>query len=143
MGDRCYVQVTISKKDYERLLNEKFGGDEDLLFNETYANEITESGDTVDFFAEEVNYAEWDALEDILKVNGIEYDKHNGAGCEYDACNTYVRFIDGAERVVEISDTDESLVLFLERTLKLPDNELRAAMENQLKAFYPFDFEAI
>ena len=71
MGDRTYVKITIHT-DYMDKLLAKYGSEEKLR-QEVDADEII--ADEGAFEASEVNYANWDTLENLLKEEEIELEE--------------------------------------------------------------------
>lgn len=138
MGDRTTVEISIRKIDYNNLIKNrkedfaaKHGIDE---INSDIRPEL------VTFLGYEINYGEWDSLEGFLKDNNIEYDKSWGAGCEYQAGQSWYRIIDGGGSEFELYEGQEIIRDFTEKlkeSLDDPDNLKKLILE-KYEAYHPF-----
>ena len=142
MGDRTRVTITIRKKDYERLLAEK-GYSEAGFRDVVVADEIEDEGDLIVLHGYEVNYADWDELQDILKEDLIPYDKTWDAGGSYSAGESHVRLVDGAMQELEFYEDESKLVGFLKEVKDLSSNEIKARVQEEYKRQFPWEIEKL
>lgn len=139
MGDRTYVTITVRKSDYQRILQKHFNGDEHALEAKFNPSQVEEYEATVELGAEECNYGEWDELQEFLGENKIEYDKRWEAGGEYVGGNAYFRLIKGKLKCVEIYDSENALLKFLEEARKTDPKNLKALIDKKYKDVCPFE----
>ena len=134
MGDRTWVYITIQIGNYKNLLKKypDFKDKVGYASMEGYENLIIIKG-------EEINYANWGELEELLKENKIEYDKSWGAGGEYSSGIAYGRIINGKFKILEITDDDMSLLAFLEKVLKLEPQDLLKEIKDEYKRLKHFE----
>lgn len=120
MGDRTTVSIQVSERDWVYLANKYEGGNETKFESRVGVeeNEFFEDG-IVHVTQHEVNYAEWNTLEDILKEERISYDKTWGAGGDYNGGSAYYRTVDGQYRGMEIYENEEETIRTLEEVLEL------------------------
>lgn len=141
MGDRTTVRITIRKSDYNNLEKE-FGG-KDKFEEEVGASEVDDLGDLIDLTAYEVNYANWDELESLLKDRKIEYNKSWDAGSEYDAGDSYVRILKGELREIEINNTQyEQEMVYKEILTQIKKGDIKKLEKfvlKRLKEIRPFE----
>lgn len=139
MGDRTYVTVRLRKADYQYLIDKHFGGSEEKFDAEFSPSQTDFFGNVVDIGAEEINYGEWDEFEKFLYENGVEYDKRWEAGGDYSAGSKYFRMVAGKYQSVEIYETQEALLSFLQEleTEKDP-KKLRKKIKDRIKELCPF-----
>ena len=142
MGDRTRVTITIQKEDYERLLVEK-GYSEAGFRDVIAADEIEDEGDLIVFHGYEVNYADWDELQDIFKENLIPYDKTWDAGGSYSTGESYVRLVDGAMQELEFYEDESKLVEFLKAVKDLSADEIKAKVQEEYKRQFPWEIEKL
>jgi len=142
MGDRTNVTITVRKKDYERLLVEK--SENDATFREAVgADEIDYGGDWVNLRGYEINYADWDALQDLLKEHLIPYDKSWDAGGGYSAGESYVRLVDGEMKELEFYEYESKLVEFLKEVKDLPADKIKERVQEEYKRQFPWAIEKL
>lgn len=142
MGDRTSVTITVRRKDYERLLAVK--GESEADFRETIgADEIEDDGDWIVIRGYEINYADWDELQDLLKENLISYDKTWDAGGGYSAGESYVRLVDGEMKELEFQEDEMRLVEFLKEVKDLPAEEIKARVQEEYKRQFPWEIEKL
>jgi hypothetical protein len=142
MGDRTVVTITVRKTDYERLLAEK--GENDASFREAVgADEIDYGGDWVSLRGYEINYADWDDLQDILKENFIPYDKSWDAGGGYSAGESYVRLVNEEMQELEFHEDEMKLVEFLKDVKDLPADEIKERVQEEYKRQFPWEIEKL
>jgi hypothetical protein len=142
MGDRTNVTITVRRQDYERLLAKE--GENDATFRDAIgADEIDHGGDWVSLRGYEINYADWDDLQDILKENLIPYDKTWDAGDNYSAGESYVRLIDGEMQELEFHEEEMKLVEFLKDVKDLPADEIKAKVQEEYKRQFPWEIEKL
>ena len=77
MGDTCWFEMTVAKKDVEKVNEAMFNGDPD------YWDEVDNNG-TVTLISYEANYGYCDEL-DRLAETGIVFEGSHGSGGEYEA----------------------------------------------------------
>jgi hypothetical protein len=142
MGDRTNVTITVRKTDYERLLA-KEGQSKPAFRDAVGADEIDDDGDLVVFRGYEINYADWDDLEDILKENQIPYDKTWDAGGGYSAGESYVREFDGEMKELEFYEDESKLIEFLKAVKDLPADEIKAKVQEEYKRQFPWEIEKL
>lgn len=143
MGDRTNVSIDIRKIDYDWLLRAEFGDDATRMQKTIYYNEIAFQGDTVCLEAWEINYAEWDELENLLHDYFIEYDKGWGAGGNYSSGNSYHRLINGELRQIEIYENAEEFTAFIKRVKDLEADEIKRRVTELYKELMPFEIEPL
>lgn len=137
MGDRTYVKITIHT-DYMDKLLAKYGSEEKLR------QEVDADGIFADegaFEASEVNYANWDTLENLLKEEEIEFNKEWGPGCEYSEGEAYYRKVGKEFKFVELYSSSIKLADELEKILN-SKNPLKEA-KKKLKELRPFKIEPL
>lgn len=142
MGDRTSVTITVRRKDYERLLA-KEGESEDAFRDAIGADSIDDDGGWIVFQGYEINYADWDDLQDILKENVIPYDKTWEAGGGYSAGESFVRLVDGEMKELEFQEDEMRLVEFLKNVKDLPADEIKARVQEEYKRLFPWEIEKL
>jgi hypothetical protein len=143
MGDRTSVTITVRKKDYERLLA-KEGESEANLREAIGADTIDDDdGEWVVFQGYEINYADWNELQDILKENLIPYDKTWGTGDNYSAGESYARLIDGKMQELEFQEDEMRLVEFLKDLKDLPAEKIKEKVLEEYKRQFPWEIEKL
>lgn len=142
MGDRTTVSITVRKTDYERLLA-KEGDSETTFLHAIGADSIDDDGDWKTTWCHEVNYADWDDLQDILKENLIPYDKTWDAGDDYSAGESYVRFVNAEMRELEFHEDERKLVEFLRDVKDLPADAIKAKVQEEYERQFPWDIEKL
>lgn len=142
MGDRTTVSITVRKKDYERLLA-KEGQNDSSFLHAIGADAVDDDGDWISFRCHEVNYADWDDLQDILKENLIPYDKTWDAGDDYTAGESYVRLVNGEMRELEFHEEEMKLVEFLKDLKDLPADAIKAWVQEEYERQFPWDIEKL
>ena len=142
MGDRTTVSITVRRKDYECLLA-KEGECEATFRHAIGADSIDDDGDWISIRCHEVNYADWDDLQDILKENLIPYDKTWDAGDSYSAGESYVRFVNGEMRELEFQEDEIKLVEFLKDVKDLPADAIKAKVQEEYKRQFPWEIEKL
>ncbi len=152
MGDRTNVTITVRKEDFDRLVAERFSKEADgrkAFANEVGASFIEEQalpGEErfwMTIEAEEVNYADWEDLQNILRENKIPYDKSWGAGGEYSRGESYVRLVDGKMQELEFYDEDSKLVDFLKEVKGLPADEIKEKVMEEYQKQFPWEIEKL
>ncbi len=142
MGDRTNVTITVRKTDYERLLAEK--GESEANFREAIgADEIDDDGDWIVIRGYQINWGDWNDLEDLLKENLIPYDKTWDAGDNYSAGESYVRLINGEMHELEFHEEEMKLVEFLKDVKDLPADEIKAKVQEEYKRQFPWEIEKL
>jgi hypothetical protein len=142
MGDRTNVTITVRKTDYARLLVER--SENDAIFRDAIgADTIDDDGDRVSFHGYEINYADWDELEDLLKENLIFYDKTWDAGGGYSAGESYVRLVDGEMKELEFQEDEMKLIEFLKEVKDLPAEELKQRVQEEYKRQFPWEIDRL
>jgi hypothetical protein len=131
MGDRTWVEIYISKSDYKNLKLDDKKLQEELNIEDTDVN-----GEIVRLYSQDINYAEWDELEEFLNEKMINYDKSWGAGGDYDAGLKYVRFNKGVMKYYETNDQTEHEVEKLKEILASKD--IVEAIKARIKELEPF-----
>jgi hypothetical protein len=142
MGDRTTVSITVRKKDYERLLA-KERESATTFIHAIGADSIDDDGDRISIWCHEVNYADWDNLQDILKENLIPYDKTWDAGDDYSAGESYVRLVNGEMRELEFNEDEMKLVEFLRDVKDLPADAIKAKVQGEYERQFPWDIEKL
>lgn len=142
MGDRTSVTITVRKNDFERLLA-KEGESETTFRDDIGADTIDEDGDWIVIRGYEINYADWDDLQDILKENLISYDKTWDGGGSYSAGESYVRFVDGEMKELEFQEDEMRLVEFLKDVKDLPADQIKAKVHEEYKRQFPWEIEKL
>lgn len=144
MGERCYVTITVRRSDFDRLVA-KLCGDREQFMDEALVEECYLGEDYVDLVANEVNWAEWPELEDILRSHGVEYDKVNGEGIEIDPGTSYFRRnVEG--EIVEmlfVEERDNGIANFLKNLLTMNSDEMRREIEREYLRIKPFEITAL
>jgi hypothetical protein len=142
VGDRTNVTITLRKSDYERLLAVK--GESKANFRETIgADEIDDDGDWISIRGCEINYADWDELQDILKENLIPYDKSWDAGGGYSAGESYVRLVDEEMKELEFYEDEMKLIQFLKEVKDLPAEKIKQKVLEEYKRQFPWEIEKL
>ena len=142
MGDRTCVTITMRKNDYERLLAEE-GESEETFKKAIGADTIDRDGDSIVIRGDEINYADWDELQDILKEKLIPYDKTWEAGGGYTAGESYVRLFDGKMKELEFYDYESKLIEFLKDVKDLPADEIKEKVLEEYKKQFPWEIEKL
>jgi hypothetical protein len=142
MGDRTSVTITVRRKDYERLLA-KEGESESTFRDAIGADTIDDDGDWIVIRGYEINYADWDDLQDILKENLIPYDKTWDAGGNYSAGESYVRLVNGEMQELEFHEEEMKLVEFLKDVKDLSADEIKAKVQEEYKRQFPWEIEKL
>lgn len=146
MGDRTWVNIHICESDYQRIIQEDFGGDESKFESQVYFEEKADShyGEgIIMFYASEVNYADWEDLESILKDKKIEYNKDWGDGGEYSAGEAFYRNIKGEYKSLEIYSSQQSELNILEEISKIIEEggdlkKVKSFVGKRIKYYMPF-----
>lgn len=145
MGDRTTVSIRIKESDWVALAKKYEGGNETKFETRVGVeeNEFLENG-IVHVTAYEVNYAEWNTLEDILKEEKVPYDKEWAAGGDYRGGVAYYRLHEGQYRGYEIVEGEDDLIRELEEILRIIKTECYSKeliyniVEGRLKIKRPF-----
>ena len=112
MGDRCYVSVTLRKRDLDR-----FGAATGWF---DYWSLEGDDGDVVSVDMDEVNYGGDDDLDTAASL-GIRFYGHHGAGCAYGP----EWFLgDGTRRIAIPTDADGYAMVRYDPETGKPDDEL-------------------
>jgi hypothetical protein len=130
------------KNDYERLLAEE-GESEETFKKAIGADTIDRDGDSIVIRGDEINYADWDELQDILKEKLIPYDKTWEAGGGYTAGESYVRLFDGKMQELEFYDYESKLVEFLKDVKDLPADKIKEKVLEEYKKQFPWEIEKL
>ncbi len=142
MGDRTCVTITVRKVDYERLLA-KSGENEANFKKAMGADTIDNDGDWIVIRGYEINYADWDELQGLLKKNLISYDKTWEAGGDYTAGESYVRLVDGKMQELEFYEYESKLVEFLKDVKDLPADKIKEKVLEEYKNQFPWEIEKL
>lgn len=142
MGDRTSVTITMRKNDYERLLAEE-GESEATFLKAIGADTIDDDGSLIVFNGYEINYADWDELQGLLKENLIPYDKTWEAGGGYTAGESYVRLVDGKMQELEFYEYESKLVEFLKDVKDLPADEIKEKVLEEYNRQFPWEIEKL
>ncbi len=141
MGDRCSVQVTIRREDFDKLVA-KFDGDADEFLDFVCADDCAVDSNYATLDYVEANYANWDELEDLLKEECVEYNKMNSSGSGYDAGVVYFRR-NGRGEISEaayLTESELSLTNFLSKLMTVDDDAwLRAEILMKYRSLIPID----
>lgn len=151
MGDRTWVNIHIRKSDYDRIVREDFEGSEDKFDSEIYVEEKEDShyGDhIIQLYQSEVNYADWNDLESLLKDKQIEYNKDWGDGGEYSAGEAFFRIVKGKYKGTEIYSSQQSELNVLNELSKLIEEskdikKVKSFINKRIKQYMPFDIEPL
>jgi hypothetical protein len=142
MGDRTRVTITVRKTDYERMQAQR--GDNDATFRDAIGADTTDDdGDYIVIRGYEINYADWSDLQDILKENGIPYDKTWDAGGDYSAGESYIRVVDGEMKELEFYEYESNLIEFLKAVKDLPADEIKAKVLEEYQRQFPWEIEKL
>ena len=142
MGDRTNVTITVRKSDYKRLLAK--AGESEAPFRDAIgADTIDDDGDWIVIRGYQINYANWDDLQDVLKENLIPYDKTWDAGDNYTAGESYVRVVNGEMQELEFHEEEMKLVEFLKEVKDLPADEIRERVQKEYKRQFPWEIEKL
>jgi hypothetical protein len=143
MGDRTTVSIQIKESDWVALAKKYDEGNETKFESRVGVeeNEFFEDG-IVHVTCHEVNYAEWNTLEDLLKNEKVPYDKSWGAGGEYRGGHAYYRNVGGEYRGYEMYEGEDEAIADLEYALecikKYPPDLAASIVEGRIKMKKPF-----
>jgi hypothetical protein len=143
MGDRTTVTIQVKESHWIALAKKYDGGDEDKFESRVGVeeNEFLEEG-TVHLIAHEVNYGEWNTLEDLLRNEQVPFDKSWGAGSEYRGGHAYYRNVDGQYQGYEMYEGEDDAIADLEYALecikKYPPDLAASIIEGKIKQKKPF-----
>ena len=151
MGDRTWVNIHIRKSDYDRIVREEFKGNEDkferdISFEEKETSHYGEH--IVQFYASEINYAEWGEFEKILKDKEIEFNKDWGDGGEYSAGEAFFRNVKGKYKGIEIYESQQAEINVLEEIQKVIEEggdlkKVKSFINKKIKYYMPFTPEPL
>jgi hypothetical protein len=138
MGDRTTVNITIRTKDFHRLLKRYFNNSREAFLTAFSPDGLDEGEPHTEMVDYEANYGEWESLETFLVRHKIEFDKHWDAGGNYSAGSAYGRRINRMFKVVQIYETEERLLEFLEKVRAIKSREkVMAAIESAYREITP------
>jgi hypothetical protein len=141
MGDRTNVTITVRRKDYDRLLAVD---ESEATFRDAIgADTIDDDGDWIVIRGYQINWGDWDDLQDLLKENQIPYDKSWDAGGGYSAGESYVRVVNGEMQELEFQEDEMKLVEFLKEVKDLPAEEIKAKVQEEYKRQFPWEIEKL
>jgi hypothetical protein len=139
MGDRTTVRITVSKSTFKK--HEDF-----FRSDKVGANGIDEEDKLVVIEGYDINYAEWEELENFLTENEIEFDKWWGDGGEYSSGNAYYRNIGGIYQNHEIYENEENTLHELINLKEEFDRDITKGLEllkNKIHKLMPFQIEPL
>jgi len=132
----------VRRKDYERLLP-KDGRTKADFRKAIGADSIDDDGDWIVIRGHEINYTDWDELQDLPKENLIPYDKTWDAGGGYSAGESYVRLINGEMQELEFQEAEMKLIEFLKDVKDLPADEIKERVQTEYKRQFPWEIEKL
>lgn len=107
MGDRVRVEIKIRKNDFNFLVKKYHKKKGKLEFTEeAEINEIEDHDNHVLLIGDEINYAEWSQLENLLHEDRIEYDKSWDWGGGFGPGQSFYRNIKDKYKNFEISEIE-------------------------------------